>query len=149
MREILKKSMQALGKVVEKVGGQFQKGSPTGGTRGASWEGKVKKTAEFHLPEARVRKVLEAIESKELASLLPNLSGKKVIHATASTVRQWEALKQKGASTIVDFDVGPLYGPPPPSTGKPAGLLIAQGSFAGAPLPRWRFGFLHLLAAAP
>jgi SAM-dependent methyltransferase len=145
MKEFLRKTMQAAGRLVEGVAGRLQKNPPS--RTAASVEGRAEKTAEITLPEVRVRKVLEAMERQEAAALVPNLSGKKALHATASAVRQWETLKQKGAQLIVDFDVGPLYGPLPPSTGKPSNLHLAKGSFLTAPFPDESFEFLLLLAA--
>jgi SAM-dependent methyltransferase len=144
MQDFLRKTMQAAGRLVEGLAGRFQK-NPS--SRAVSVDGKVEKTTEIALPEMRVRKVLESMEGREAAALVPNLSGKKALHATASAVRQWETLKQRGAQMIVDFDVGPLYGPPPPSTGKPPNLHLAKGSFLAAPFPDESFEFLLLLAA--
>ncbi|MFO1518115.1 MAG: methyltransferase domain-containing protein [bacterium] len=104
------------------------------------------KTAEITLPEARLRKVLETLENHESASLIPALSGKKTLLATATGTRQWEALQQKGAKTIVDFDINPLFGYAAPQP-KPSGVHLVKGSLASAPFQDESFEFLLLFGA--
>src|SRR3990170_1773930 len=101
MQNFLRKVMQTIARPLEKLG----KSPPP------SVEGKfsvslasAERTAEVTLPEVRIRRVLEMLEGQTATSLVPNLSGKKVLHATASGTRQWELLQQKGAKLIIDFD---------------------------------------------
>jgi len=145
MQNLLKKLMQVIGRPLEKLG----KSSSKSGSAKTSTSVSGEKTAEITLPEVRIRRVLEALEGQELASLLPNLSGKKVLHATASGTRQWETLQQKGAKLILDFDVNPLFGPQGTLSTRPAYVHPAKGSFTAAPFPDDAFEFFLLFGATP
>ena len=137
--------MQTIGRPLEKMG----KSSSKSGAAAPSSITSGERTAEITLPEVRIRRVLETLEGQELATLLPNLSGKMVLHATASGSRQWELLQQKGAKLIVDFDVNPLFGPQGSLSTRPALVQAAKGSFASAPFPDDAFDFFLLFGATP
>jgi hypothetical protein len=146
MQNFLRKVMQTIGRPFEKLG----KSSPkTGQARTSSSVASGERTAEITLPEVRIRRVLETLEGQEVASMLPNLSGKKVLHATASGTRQWELLQQKGAKLIIDFDVNPLFGPQATMSTRPAYVQPAKGSFSAAPFPDDAFEFFLLFGATP
>src|SRR5262245_3892163 len=131
MQEFLKKLMQALGQGVEKIAALFEK-RKTKAAKTAPAEGVAGKPTGLSLPEGRLRKVLEAIECREVISLLPNLSGKMALHATAGEARIWDPLVQKGAKTIIDFDVSSLEGNNPTAS-RPAGLQLVKGNFTSPP----------------
>jgi len=144
MQNFLRKVMQTIGRPLERLG----KSSPKSGAATPS-VASGERTAEITLPEVRIRRVLEALEGQELAALLPNLSGKKVLHATASGSRQWELLQQKGAKLIVDFDVNPLFGPQGTLSSRPALVQAVKGSFISSPFPDDAFEFFLLFGATP
>jgi hypothetical protein len=144
MQNFLRKVMQAIGRPLEKFG----KASSSGPSQVASISS-GERTAEITLPEVRIRRVLETLEGQELTSMLPNLSGKKVLHATASGTRQWDLLQQKGAKSIIDFDVNPLFGPQGTLSTRPAYVQAAKGSFGAAPFSDDTFEFVLLFGATP
>lgn len=145
MKNFLRKMMQSAGKVVEKVG------NVAASTKSASKAGKKENPEEsvnFQNPfpaENQLRKWIEAFENKEIPSLLPNLSGKQVLQITSSGNRIWESLQQKGAESIIDFDVGHFEGSPPSQ--KPPHLQMIKGNLKAAPFPSQSIDYLILLGA--
>lgn len=136
--------MQSFGRVVEKLGQTSKKSK---GLPGAPHPSSAAPPSSIPLGpfEGRIRKVLESLEAKEVVSLIPNLSGKRALHATASTAHQWEALQQKGAKLILDLDVGTVEIPGSTSPVKPVGLQRSKGSLAEAPFRDESFEFLVFL----
>jgi SAM-dependent methyltransferase len=143
MQDLLKKLMQGLGQLVEKIAALFEKKGTKGG-KTAPVEGIAAKPTGISLPEGRLRKVLEAIECREVLSLIPNLSGKTALHSTTSEARVWDPLVQKGAKTIVDFDVSSLEESKLPTSPRPGGLQLVKGSFTAPPFRDDSFEFLLL-----
>jgi len=131
--------MQSAGKVVDKVGGLGPQ------KKARSLDAKSEALASSFPAENQVRKLVEILEQKELAALLPNLAGKKVIQATTSTNRLWEGLQQKGADFIIDLDMGNFEGNL--SSTKPPKLQRIKGSLAKSPFPDQSMDYLLLLGA--
>jgi len=146
MQNFLRKFMQVVARPLEKLG---KSSSSAGEGKSSPSSGPGERTAEVTLPEVRIRRVLELLETQTVPGLLPNLSGKKVLHATASGTRQWDLLQQKGAKLIVDFDVNPLFGPQATVSSRPPSVQATRGSFTAAPFLDDTFEFLLLFGATP
>ncbi|MBL7685783.1 MAG: hypothetical protein JNK65_07105 [Deltaproteobacteria bacterium] len=147
MQNFIRKIVQAIGKPLEKLSKKPH--SSVGSSAPSETVVQVgEKTSEITLPEARVRKVLEKIETQGLLSLIPNLSGRKVLQISASGARLWESLKSKGCPLIIDFDANPLFGTQLPAV-KPSGVHLVRGSLQAAPFQNESFEVLCFLGATP
>ncbi|GEM_PF-2805861 len=137
MQTFLRKLMQSVGAVTEKTIHRFQKQQASHSFHSVN---SPEKTTEIPIAEMRLRKILEAVESQEVRSLIPSLSGKKVLHASETGTTQWEALEEKGAQSIVNFDVNVLgHLSIPPHEKIPA---TVKGHLEAAPFRDDSFDFL-------
>ncbi len=143
MKDLLRKFVQVLGQGVEKVGRRLEK-SPLG-KKPINKIKLLQKTSGVVLPPGRLRKVLEAFESREISSSVPSLSGKKVLHLSTNGNKQWNLIRQKAAATLLHLDASPLYSEVEPTSR--ADLIEIRASVTQIPLREGEFDFLLLLGA--
>ncbi len=101
MQEILKKSMQGVGKVVEGIAKPFQK--KKGALKESSKNVQLSNES-FSISEHKLKKVLSLCEAKELSSLLPALSAKKIIYYQWGEDKVFDLLLQKGATELIELE---------------------------------------------
>lgn len=142
MEKFLRKMMQTAGKAVEKIG-KIKSPSKIDSPLAKS-EASEAPSLSFP-PENLVRKWVEALEQREIPTLIPNLAEKNVIQATCSGNRVWESLDQKNAELIIDVDIGHFEGPPPAQ--KPSQLQRIKGNLTAAPFPSQSMDYFVLLGA--
>ncbi len=140
MEKFLRKMMQKLGGVVEKIAA-------------SSHQAKTKKRfsptiskPEAVLSKAKIQKILEIIEVESITPLITNLSGKKTLHASATGSAKWDLLLEKGAEKIIDFEVG-ISTRSRAIVENSQGILFARGNLMQAPFLEKSFDFLVLFAA--
>ncbi|MBF0491267.1 MAG: hypothetical protein HQM15_00610 [Deltaproteobacteria bacterium] len=102
MQEILKKSMQGMGKVVEGIARPFLK--KTGASPASAHKNGRSTSESFSIPDYKLKKVLSLCELKDLSSLLPALSSKKIIYYQWGEEKVFDLLSQKGATEILELE---------------------------------------------
>lgn len=103
MQEILRKSMQGVGKVVEGITKPFQKKGNTPTTSGNK-NSRNATTESFSIPDHKLKKALALCELKELSLMLPALTSKKIIYYQWGEDKAFDLLSQKGATEIIEIE---------------------------------------------